>query len=163
MKTLILNADYKPLSIISPKRAVVLDVFNPNVMALSYYDDAICSERHNYNIPAVMVSQKYITGIKSKTPTKKNIRARDKSLCGYCGTHLSSNNFTIDHIIPASRYPSKTLANTWENQVSCCKSCNTKKRNRTPEEAGMKLLIKPRKLYGMIINDIVPEQWKEYL
>ena len=32
---------------------------------------------------------------------------------------------------------------SWENVVACCKSCNAKKRDRTPDEARMHLLRQP--------------------
>ena len=49
---------------------------------------------------------------------------------------------TLDHVVPRSR----NGGNSWENLVTCCRKCNVKKRDRTPEEARMNLLRKPERL-----------------
>ena len=63
---------------------------------------------------------------------RRAILHRDKSACGYCGGHAT----TIDHIFPKSRGG----LDTWDNLIAACLECNQRKRNRTPEEAGMKTL-----------------------
>lgn len=65
--------------------------------------------------------------------------ARDRHVCGYCGDVFTARELTIDHIIPKS----KGGRNTWTNTVSACKPCNTRKGNRTPEQAKMHLLFIP--------------------
>ena len=55
---------------------------------------------------------------------------------------------TLDHVIPKS----KGVDNSWENLVCCCSDCNSKKGDRTPEEAGMSLLNIPKKPTNMIIE-----------
>lgn len=68
------------------------------------------------------------------------IRQRDGNLCRYCGHTVNWKDrrgplgATYDHVIP--RGP-----NTLENVVVACRGCNASKRNRTPEQAGMPLLI----------------------
>lgn len=71
----------------------------------------------------------------------KNIWMRDSGQCQYSGHHLSLKNATKDHIVPESRGGK----NVWDNVVTCCENINRKKGNRTPEEAGLKLLSNPRK------------------
>lgn len=73
--------------------------------------------------------------------TAKNIALRDGFKCQYCNCRLNSEKITLDHIIPQS----KGGKNSWENLVLSCFKCNTKKANRTPEQAGMKLLSVPKK------------------
>ena len=88
-----------------------------------------------------------MTFVINKAPALKNQNAvsrymvykRDKGRCAYCGKELSRTEATIDHILPKSR-GGKT---TWENVVLSCKKCNCDKDDMTPEEAGMKLLVKP--------------------
>jgi hypothetical protein len=65
--------------------------------------------------------------------------ARDRFLCAYCGSVFSYEFLTIDHVLPKSRGGK----NTWVNCVTACKSCNHKKKNRTPEEAKMHLIYVP--------------------
>jgi len=71
--------------------------------------------------------------------TRKNVYRRDKGRCQYCGKKISFGKFTFDHVIPKSRGG----LTSWRNIVCCCLECNSKKDNRTPEEAGMKLIKKP--------------------
>ena len=63
---------------------------------------------------------------------KKVVYRRDGPYCRYCGQECSAD-LTIDHIIPSSSGGPDTL----ENMVIACRSCNSKKGARTPEEANM--------------------------
>ena len=71
--------------------------------------------------------------------TNRTLFQRDKNLCLYCGDLFPLSQLTRDHVIPASRGG----ASVWENCVTACKRCNQVKDDRTPEEAGMKLLAVP--------------------
>lgn len=75
------------------------------------------------------------------TPTLTNqaLFARDAQLCLYCGEIFPRNRLTRDHVNPISRGG----RDTWENVVSACFPCNSRKRNRTPQQAGMPLLAVP--------------------
>lgn len=73
--------------------------------------------------------------------TRRNLLLRDGFACQYCGKRVSASTFTIDHVKPRS----KGGGGTWENFTVACFPCNVKKRDRTPEEAGMRLLSKPAK------------------
>ncbi len=73
-------------------------------------------------------------------PTKQGIFERDNFQCQYTGRKLTKSELSIDHIQPVS----KGGNNSWVNQVTCDKSLNFKKGNRTNEEAGLKLLKQPR-------------------
>lgn len=71
--------------------------------------------------------------------TNRTLFQRDHNLCMYCGTQFPTSELTRDHVVPASRGGDSI----WENCVTACRSCNQRKDNRTPEEAGMKLLAVP--------------------
>ncbi|MBI4023941.1 MAG: HNH endonuclease [Verrucomicrobia bacterium] len=73
--------------------------------------------------------------------TRHNIFERDKHQCQYCGRTLDHRGLNLDHIIPRDRGG----LTTWENIVCSCIDCNTLKGNRTPREAGLKLLHPPRR------------------
>lgn len=82
--------------------------------------------------------------------------------CQYCGTKVGKNA-TIDHVIPKSR-SGKT---DYLNCVASCHACNNKKADRTPNEASMKLMKKPRNpsfytTYKTILNN-APAEWKIYI
>ncbi|HUP92414.1 MAG TPA: HNH endonuclease [Solimonas sp.] len=71
--------------------------------------------------------------------TNRTLFQRDRNLCLYCGALFPHSYLTRDHVVPASR---GGLA-VWENCVTACRDCNQRKDDRTPEEAGMKLLAVP--------------------
>ena len=143
MNCIILNLDYQPLSIVSWKRAIILMSKGKKVTVLDYHETTVKSEKESHKIPSLMVYNKYISIKKQSTPTKRKILVRDDKTCQYCSSHLGANA-TVDHIIPVSRFKNRIDSNTWDNLVACCKECNAKKGNKTPDEAGMKLLKKPK-------------------
>jgi len=97
--------------------------------------------------------------------SRQNLFLRDRFTCQYCGKILKNpKDRTIDHVIPKSR-GGKTV---WTNVVLCCKKCNLKKGNQTPEEAGLRLLKppKPPKWQALILEEFPKnkkETWKVFL
>ncbi|MEI7731339.1 MAG: HNH endonuclease [Verrucomicrobiota bacterium] len=73
--------------------------------------------------------------------TRHNIFERDKNTCQYCGNVFERKDLNLDHVIPRDRGG----PTTWENIVCSCVSCNTRKANHTPVEAGLRLIRKPKK------------------
>ena len=104
-------------------------------------EDKICSISLKIKKPQVILLTDY-SGYKIKLPkpTRKNLMLRDRSCCQFCGKKYSSNMLTMDHVKPKSRGG----LTVWENIVLACKKCNSTKDNRTPEEANMPLLSKPK-------------------
>ncbi len=72
---------------------------------------------------------------------RRNIFARDRNMCQYCGKRSSTSELSLDHLLPRS----KGGKSSWENLVCCCVTCNAKKGGRTPIEAHMTLVRKPFK------------------
>lgn len=70
---------------------------------------------------------------------RKNIFARDRNLCQYCGKHFPTSELSLDHVNPRSQGGE----NSWTNLVCACTRCNAKKGGRTPAQARMKLIRKP--------------------
>ena len=96
--------------------------------------------------------------------SRHSLFERDKGLCQYCGRHFSKSQLTLDHVLPQSRGG----ADTWENLVVACLSCNVHKGNRTPEEAGMALLKRPAKPawmphFGAHVPDEQLEVWRRFV
>ena len=73
--------------------------------------------------------------------TRRNIHARDLSHCHYCGKRFPSRELTVDHVIPRSLGG----RDTWENLVTACVPCNSRKGSRTPQGANMNLRRPPTK------------------
>ena len=71
--------------------------------------------------------------------SKHRLFARDRHVCAYCGAHCPESDLTVEHIVPVSRGG----RHEWTNVVTACRSCNTRKGNRRPEEAHMPLLYVP--------------------
>jgi len=73
--------------------------------------------------------------------TRHNIFERDKNTCQYCGKTCDRKDLNLDHVIPRDRGG----PTSWENIVCSCIECNTRKANRTPLEARMHLIRKPKR------------------
>jgi 5-methylcytosine-specific restriction endonuclease McrA len=73
--------------------------------------------------------------------TRHNIFERDKNTCQYCGKVFDRRDLNLDHVVPRDRGG----PTNWENIVCSCVPCNTRKSNRTPSEAGMRLIRKPKR------------------
>jgi 5-methylcytosine-specific restriction endonuclease McrA len=73
--------------------------------------------------------------------TRRNIYEHYGYSCCYCGRKFSTSDLNLEHVLPRSR-GGKT---DWANIVTSCMPCNLRKADRLPDEAGMKLLIKPTK------------------
>ena len=71
--------------------------------------------------------------------TKRNLYARDRHVCQYCGENFPQHELSLDHIIPKSQGGKST----WKNMVCACVPCNAHKDNKTPEQANMKLIKNP--------------------
>jgi len=162
---LVLDADWMPLRIESWQRAIC-DVFTGKVEILEHSRDrTIQGVNRTYPMPAVVrVLRRFKRERLRIKFSRLNIYARDKFECKYCGIRFMSEDLTFDHVLPQSQ-GGKTC---WENIVACCGICNRRKANRTPEQAKMKLLSKPKKpsyLPAITVKmDLrhVPEEWKNY-
>lgn len=150
---LLLNFDQSPLNVITMRRA--LDLMAKNKVYYEETDDSINIQclHGTIKIPKVMILKYYVKVPLRKTyPSKKNILRRDKYICQYCTIELTEQNATVDHIVPRQRGGS----NSWVNMVAACRDCNLFKGNRTPKEAGMNLLNKPKEpCYNLIFDDIL--------
>ena len=131
------NASYEPLGNISFKHAVKM-LFR-NVAVVHEADetrDTSIGGQHAW--PKSVRLVRYIATKWMYRPaaySKSGVLNRDHNKCAYCGGHAT----TVDHIHPASR------GGKWEyiNTVAACRTCNGRKADRTPDEAGMKLRFQP--------------------
>lgn len=161
MKTLKLDSTYRPVGVIDCIEALVMCIVG-KATAVEEYEEEISSPSVTFKLPSVIVLKTVVKFIsRGVKPSRKNILWRDKCQCQYCGVIEAPKDMTIDHVIPRSRGG----GNTWSNLVTCCKKCNQKKRDRTPEEANMCLLqtpVKPKNSVLRQISDVQPI-WNIYL
>lgn len=162
MRTLVLNLDYTPLSVVSGHRGIWL-AKKDYVNVLEEYDKIVKTEREDFFVPAVLWYMKYVDISPKTTPSKRYILMRDGYVCQYCECTLSKKGATIDHVKPVSHFAKRPFANTWDNMVACCRDCNSVKADRTPEQAGMKLKSKPGKPRYFINSTYAPKEWRKYL
>lgn len=131
---LVLNAGYEPLDRVSVKHAIKMLVREVAVIEKAHDEEKFGS----FPVPLVLRLVRYVKiAWRGRGPrySKRRLLERDKHSCGYCGKPAN----TVDHVVPRSRGG----LSEWTNAVASCLKCNHKKRNRTPEEAGMKLKFKP--------------------
>lgn len=138
---LLLNADYRPLSqyplSILCWQDAVKAAFQDKVEIVASYDLPIRAVGWSMPAPAVVVLRKYVSARRAMaTFTRFNLYLRDRFECAYCGAR---GELTFDHVTPASRGG----ATGWSNIVAACPDCNFAKRDRTPQEAKMKLRRAP--------------------
>jgi len=168
---LCLATNYMPLDRLSWRDALHR-VITGRAEVLEEYDDVtVHLATGDIPLPAVirfkhMAKMVFTRGVKFN---RKNVWLRDGHRCQYCGRIVALDDFTYDHVIPKDQGGQRN----WDNIVTSCLSCNLKKRNRTPAEAGMILRTKPvcpKFLPGQIAPSFVlgkgehiPETWKDYL
>jgi 5-methylcytosine-specific restriction endonuclease McrA len=136
LQTLVLNADYRPLSY-NPLTALMLD----RVQLVANYDVEARSPSRSMRVPSVVALKRYKKLDGFPAFTRYNIYLRDLFACQYCGHRFPTEELTFDHVIPRSRCG----RTSWENVVAACAPCNSRKANKTPVEAGMSLLRPPRR------------------
>jgi 5-methylcytosine-specific restriction endonuclease McrA len=165
--TLLLNAGFEPLRVVSWQRAFIL-IFQNKVEILEEYSSSIHTVNRSFKVPAVIKLHRWVN-LKKQGPvirfSRANLYARDENRCQYCYKKFSDKELTMDHVKPAVRGGKKT----WENIVTACVKCNQKKSDKSPEEAGMKLLAKPRVptwlpgFYNTLQTRSAHSLWQPYL
>jgi 5-methylcytosine-specific restriction endonuclease McrA len=159
---LVLDYSLQPLAFRSARRALTLIVKGRAVVQ----EDAGFEVCKGIMFPSVIRLKEYrYIPVQLQVVSRKNILLRDRNICQYCAVKLPASELTLDHILPRSRGGK----DSWSNLVTCCAKCNRFKADRTPEEAGMKLLHKPRPASihtsRFILKSLGEEDpaWRKYL
>lgn len=116
-------------------------------------------------VPAVVCLSKATT--KRRGVAKfcaENVYERDRGVCQYCQRHVPFRQATRDHVVPRAQGGTTC----WENICLSCSDCNSRKANRTPEQAGMRLLKHPVapppfSVGFHALGRRVPEEWRKFL
>jgi 5-methylcytosine-specific restriction endonuclease McrA len=160
MRTLVLNAGYEPLGVVSFKRALTL-VLNNKATVLEPAEKQFHSASQEFDLPSVILLSRYVRIPRSRMIplTRRGVLRRDNHRCAYC--NRSAN--TIDHVQPKSRGGQ----DTWENLVACCLKCNNLKSDKTLAEIGWQLRFTPRMPSGASWTvrgaEHLEPQWDGYL
>jgi 5-methylcytosine-specific restriction endonuclease McrA len=96
--------------------------------------------------------------------TRGNLFERDHFRCQYCGNHFPEHQLNMDHVIPRAR-GGRT---SWENIVTSCIPCNSRKANRLPHQASMHLMKKPerprwRPFISSLIDQNYDAEWEHFI
>ncbi len=160
-KVLVLNADYRAFSVCSVYKAFLLVYMEKAEIVNKAKDVFLKTVSEAYAVPTVIKLRSYVNiPYRSVMLSRQNIFKRDSGKCVYCS---SPKDLTLDHVIPKSR-GGKT---TWNNLVTACKSCNSRKGDFMVEEIEMDLPYKPyRPSFVMFLRDFsgkTDESWMQYL
>jgi 5-methylcytosine-specific restriction endonuclease McrA len=157
-RVLVLNRSYLPVHVTSVKRAFALlyqgvaravdeqyhtfDFDSWRDLSIELHHERLGIVGGAIRVPRVLLLIAYERVPKRHVRFSRfNIFARDGNACQYCGKRFSRTELNLDHVVPRSR----NGLSTWENIVCSCHVCNRRKGGRTPEEAGMRLVRKPRR------------------
>ncbi|NTW01849.1 MAG: HNH endonuclease [Oscillochloris sp.] len=141
-QVLILNASYEPLHLVSLARAVRLlvvgkaEILEATGRLLRFAQGAMPE-------PLVLRLFAYVAyrrRVHRPAISRGRVFTRDQDTCQYCGAMPGRARLTLDHVLPRAQGGQTS----WENVVTCCGPCNSRKADRTPEQAGMTLRSIPR-------------------
>jgi 5-methylcytosine-specific restriction endonuclease McrA len=160
MRTLVLNAGYEPLAVVTFRRALVL-VLAGKASVVAEDGDPVVGPREVLGRPSVILLNRYIRPRRTYATavSRRGVLRRDAHACAYCGKAAH----TVDHVLPRSRGG----ADSWENLVACCLRCNNVKGDHTPAEMGWKLRFSPAAPVGVVwqIKELEKPaaQWSAFL
>jgi 5-methylcytosine-specific restriction endonuclease McrA len=160
---LLLNANYEPLNVCHVRRAVTL-VLLGKADIIEESDFELYSSSGALVTPSIVRMRYHVRRpIPQLRLSRHSILARDSHTCQYCG---SRKDLTIDHVVP--RWCGGP--HSWDNLVACCRKCNLKKGDKTPQQANMRLRSKPRRPHYVpylslpkYLKAIQREEWQFYL
>jgi len=168
---LVLNADYQPLSYFPLStwswKDALKAVFLDRVNVVSEYNQVVRSPSIEFKLPSVISLKDYIPLTEKAAFTRFNVFLRDKFVCQYCRKTFKVEELTFDHVIPRS----KGGTTMWENVVTCCRSCNTLKGNRSLKKFGLKLQKTPfipsnfqlKEIGRMFPPNFLHQSWNDFL
>lgn len=135
-RTLVLNADYQPLSTwplsLIPVENAIHALCRDRVVVVETWDEVFRSPSTEIRAPKVVALKHYAPVFGEPKFCRRNVLLRDRFCCQYCGEKRPSHELTFDHVIPRSR-GGRT---TWENILTACVDCNSRKGALEPNFSG---------------------------
>ena len=143
---MVLNSSYEFLAIQERWIDSLSLVIAGKATAIEHYDAVVRSAKESFQLPAVVVMRYQVRTQRRRrlfdSANRRVVFVRDGFRCQYCGTQVGLGTGTRDHVVPRCRGGADTLSNV----VTACRDCNSRKADRTPDEAGMVLRSQPRGL-----------------
>ncbi len=142
LHTLLLNSNYDCLNFVTDRKIFSL-IARDKVEILATWPNVKIRHGRNNQIshPSIVKLKNHAPWIPKKVKyTDRGVFRRDNFLCQYCNKALTNATATIDHIIPKVRGGEYS----WKNCVTACFECNNFKKDKSLEQANMKLINKPR-------------------
>lgn len=178
-RTLVLNADYQPLSYCPLSTAPWTQIFfwlakgdarvkdggKPIINVLDVYEDIMVNGK--YPLPSVVAHTEMVPLPVMVPFTRFNVFLRDDFTCQYTGQKLPASQLTFDHVMPQSR-GGKT---SWDNIVACAQDVNEMKGDKTPKEAKLHLRRPPYQPSAYELREkgkrypprFLHDSWRDYL
>ncbi len=165
LHTLLLNGTFECISFLVPRKIFKL-LAKEKIEVLEHWDEEVSFGNGNIiYYPAVVRLKHHVRWIPKKMRfNRTGVFRRDQFSCQYCSKTVATTKLTIDHILPRARGGESN----WANCCAACFTCNNKKGNKTPEEAGMALIKKPIVPQLTIANEyhamkLKHDSWKDYI
>jgi len=167
MDTLVISSTYEPMYRVGWQCAMTLWTAGRVEVLDTYVDRVVRTVERCFELPSIIRFRTggtpYRGGIRF---SRDNVFRRDKGRCQYCHRVVRRHEITYDHVVPR-RAGGKT---SWQNLVLACRPCNQSKGGRTPEQAGMRLKVRPiepRSLPAaremLAFEDSMPGSWRPFL
>ncbi len=163
MSVLLLDMTYEPIRIIDWQDAMTL-IVTGDAEVVEEIDQPVRSAMQTWNMPSVIRQLKKFKRRGEVKFSRLNIYMRDNWTCQYCRQKMRTQELTFDHVLPRAQ-GGKT---SWTNIVTACRPCNSRKDNRTPEQAKMRLLRQPEQPKWLPAQTVIrlktiPKQWEPYI
>ncbi|WNJ21453.1 HNH endonuclease [Pontibacter sp. G13] len=158
---LVLNSDYQAIGVCSVERAFILMLLSKAEMLSDHPEKRLRTVSKDFVYPSIIRLYKYVHfPYKRVNLSRHNVFKRDGYRCVYCGT---KEDLTIDHVIPKS----SGGRDTWDNLVTACQKCNSKKGSLPLEQTDLTMRHEPfRPSFVMFLGKFsgeIQEDWKPYL
>ncbi len=187
-RVLVLNRLWQPVNIVGTQRAFSL-LLQDHAQVINTLDTSYrmmdCAEWLDYSenevaeddeafvqtvrmrirVPKVLLLREYAQlPVQEVKFTRENLFDRDNYRCQYCGNIYEARELNMDHVIPRD----KGGRTSWENIVTSCIKCNSRKANRLPHQASMHLIRKPerprmRPFISYLIGHECDEDWSHFI
>ena len=160
-RTLLLSPWYLPIKVLRWQDAVKMR-YEGTADVVAEYDEEISSPSVTWKMPAVMRLRKMPSTRKRGVKfSRLNVYQRDGYRCQYCGGKFPVALLSYDHVVPRSA-GGRT---DWLNVTTACKPCNTRKADKSCDDAGMWPLTTPERprflphTSPVIDPAKMPEEW----